>query len=201
LELVEAMTISENVWLYIKGKPYLQEALENGVVNYSALARMIGREMGSRNYDAIKAALLRLNRKLGKERRNMEQKVLKVLRTSRLEMRDKIAVIITHRKMDISAIAIAKSTSGYTYIVNSDVVEKIKERDVLKVQKDLGMITVISPEALEETPGVIAYLLSSLAVENINVVEFVSCYKDTLLVFKNSDIMRAYEILSDKLKS
>lgn len=195
------MTISENVWLYIKGKPYLQEALENGVVNYSALARMIGREMGSRNYDAIKAALLRLNRKLGKERRNMEQKVLKVLRTSRLEMRDKIAVIITHRKMDISAIAIAKSTSGYTYIVNSDVVEKIKERDVLKVQKDLGMITVISPEALEETPGVIAYLLSSLAVENINVVEFVSCYKDTLLVFKNSDIMRAYEILSDKLKS
>jgi aspartokinase len=195
-----ATSISENVWLYIKGKPYLQEALENGVVNYSALARMIGKDMGTRNFDAIKAALLRISRKLGKDRRNMEQKVLRVLRTSRLEMRDKVAVIIAHRKLDISAIANAKSTSGHTYIVNSDVAENIRARDVLKIQNDLSMITVISPESLEETPGVIAYLLSALAVESINVVEFVSCFKDTLLVFKNSDIMRAYEILSEKLK-
>ena len=193
------MSISENVWLYLKGKPYLQEALESGVVNYSALARMIGREMGTRNFDAVKAALLRLSRKLDKNRKNMEQRVLKVLRTSRLEMRDKIAVIITHSKLDIPVIANAKSASGYTYIVNSDVAEKIRARDVLKIQKDLSMITVISSEVLEETPGVIAYLLSALATENINVVEFVSCYKDTLLVFKNSDIMRAYEILSERL--
>lgn len=194
------MSISENVWLYIKRKPYLQEALESGVVNYSALARMIGREIGTRNFDAIKAALLRLGRKLNKNRSNMEQKVLRVLRTSRLEMRDKVAVIIAQRKMDISAIAIAKSTSGYTYIVNSDAAEKIREKDALKVQKNLSIITVISPESLEETPGVIAYLLSALAIENINVVEFVSCFKDTLLVFKNSDILKAYEILAEKLK-
>jgi aspartokinase len=194
------MSISENVWLYVKGKPYLQEALENGVVNYSALARMVGKEMGTRNYDAIKAALLRISRKLGKDRRNMEQKVLKVLRTSRLEMRDKIAVIITHRKLDVPVIANAKSVSGHTYIVNSETVERLRSRDLLKIQKNLSMITVISPESLEETPGVIAYLLSALAIENINVVEFVSCYMDSLLVLKNSDVMRAYEILSEKLK-
>jgi hypothetical protein len=62
------------------------------------------------------------------------------------------------------------------------------------------MITIISPESLEETPGVISYLLSSLAGENINVVEFVSCYKDTLLVFKDADITKAFEILSERLR-
>lgn len=193
-------SVSENVWLYVKGKPYLQEALEKGVVNYSALARVIDREMGRGNFDAVKAALRRLNEKLKKERRNVEQKVLKVIKASRLEMRDKIAVIISNRKLDIPVIAVARSASGYTYIVGEDVIERAEHKDFLKIQKNLNMITIISPESLEDTPGVLAYLLSSLAAENINVVEFVSCYRDTLLVFKDSDITKAFEILSERLR-
>ncbi len=193
-------SVSENVWLYVKGKPYLQEALEKGVVNYSALARMIDREMEGKNFDAVKAALRRLNERLKKERRNVEQKVLKVIRASRLEMRDKIAVIISNRKLDMPVIAVAKSASGYTYIVEENVAERAGYKDFIKIQKNLSMITIISPESLEDTPGVLAYLLSSLAAENINVVEFVSCYKDTLLVFKNADITNAFEILSERLR-
>jgi len=193
-------SVSENVRLYIKGKPYMQEALERGVVNYSALARMIGSDMGTRNFDAIKAALLRLSRKLGKDRRNMEQKVLKVVRSSRLEMRDKIAVVISGSKLETPAIASAKSASGYTYIMDEGAIDTVRSRNVLKAQKNLSMITIISQENLEETPGVIAYLLASLAAENINVVEFVSCYKDTLLVFKNADITKAIETLSERLR-
>ncbi len=193
-------SISENVWLYVKGKPYLQEALEKGIVNYSALARMIDREMDGRNFDAVKAALRRLNERLGKERRNVEQKVLKVIKASILEMRDKIAVIISNRKLDMPVIASAKSKSGYTYIVEGNVIERVEHKDFLKIQKNLSMITIISPESLEDTPGVLSYLLSSLVAENINVVEFVSCYKDTLLVFKDADITKAFEILSERLR-
>lgn len=193
-------SVAENVWLYVKGKPYLQDALEKGVVNYSALARVIDREMGEEDFDAVKAALRRLKERLGKERRNVEQKVLKVIKASRLEMRDKIAVIISNKKLDIPVIAVAKSASGYTYIVEEDMVERSEYKDFLKIQKNLSMITIISPESLEDTPGVLAYLLSSLAAENINVVEFVSCYRDTLLVFKNADITKAFEILSERLR-
>ena len=193
-------SVAENVWLYVKGKPYLQEALEKGVVNYSALARVIDREMGGKDFEAVKAALRRLKERLGKERRNVEQKVLKVIKASRLEMRDKIAVIISNRKLNIPVIAVAKSASGYTYIVGDDAVEKAECKDLLKIQKNLSMITIMSPESLEDTPGVLAYLLSSLAAENINVVEFVSCYRDTLLVFKDVDITKAFEILSERLR-
>jgi hypothetical protein len=193
-------SVAENVWLYVKGKPYLQEALEKGVVNYSALARVIDGEMSGGNFDAVKAALRRLKDRLGKERRNVEQKVLKVIKASRLEMRDKIAVIISNKKLDIPVIAVAKSASGYTYILEEDMTERAEHKDFLKIQKNLSMITIISPESLEDTPGVLAYLLSSLAAENINVVEFVSCYRDTLLVFKNADITKAFEILSERLR-
>ena len=193
-------SVSERVWLYVKGKPYLQEALERGIVNYSALARMIDLEMGSRNFDAVKAGLLRLSRKLGKDRKNMEQKMLKVIRTSRLEMRDKIAVVISSAKLEVPIIASAKSASGYTHILDEGSVDNVKSRSILKVQTGLSMITIISQESLEDTPGVIAYFLSSLATENINVVEFVSCYRDTLLVFKDADVTKAIEILSGNLK-
>ena len=193
-------SVSENVWLYVKGKPYLQEALERGIVNYSALAREIDNEMDGGNFDAVKVALRRLKRRLGHESRNVEQKVLKVIRASRLEMRDKIAVIISNKKLNIPIIASAKSTSGYTYIAEEKMVEKTEYKDIIKIQNDLSMITIISPESLEDTPGVLAYLLSSLAAESINVVEFVSCYKDTLLVFKNSEITKAFEILSERLR-
>jgi aspartokinase len=193
-------SVSENVRLFVKGKPYLQEALERGVVNYSALARVIDGEMGNRNFDAIKAALMRLGRKFAHNRKNAEQKLLKVIRTSRLEMRDKIAVIISSTKLDVPTIASAKSASGYTHIVEEWSVDGVRNRNILKAQTGLSMITIVSGESLEETPGVIAYLLAALAAENINVVEFMSCYKDTLLVLKDADIMKAYQILYERLK-
>ncbi|MEM5871575.1 MAG: ACT domain-containing protein [Candidatus Aenigmatarchaeota archaeon] len=194
------MSVSEKVWLYIKKKPYLQEALSSGIVNYSASARLIGKDIGIKNYEAIKMALIRLGRKMGKERKSMEEKVLYILRKSKLELRDKISVIISYKKLNIPAIAKAKSKSGYTYIVNSEVIENIRKKYLIKIQKDLAMLTITSPEGVEETPGVISYLLAALANEGINVVEFVSCYKDTLLILKNTDATKAYEILSERMK-
>lgn len=199
-KVVGIVSVSENVRLYVKGKPYLQEALERGVVNYSALARTICEEIGIESFDAAKAALMRLGRRFAKERRNAEQRMLKVVRASRLEMRDRIAVIISGSKIDVPIIASAKSTSGYTYIIDERDADNVKNRNLLKVQAGLSMITIISQESLEDTPGVIAYFLSSLAAENINVVEFVSCYRDTLLVFKDADVTKAIEILSGSLK-
>ncbi len=60
---------------------------------------------------------------------------------------------------------------------------------------NLNLIVIHSPPAVEETPGVISHMLNSLASEGINVVEFVSCYTDTIFVVKGSNAAKAYEIL------
>ena len=73
--------------------------------------------------------------------------------------------------------------------------EKLDKRPS-KVEENLNLITIESPEELEEVPGVISYILGALASEGINVVEFISCYTDTLLVVKQADTERAYSILS-----
>ena len=53
------MTISNVVRMYLKSKPYTLEALDSGIVNYSALSRLMQKQLGIKNYQAIKAAIRR----------------------------------------------------------------------------------------------------------------------------------------------
>jgi len=189
---------SENVRLYIKRKPCLQEALEKGVINYSALARLLSRE-GAGSFDAVKAALRRIGRNLAAERKMSGRKVLEVLRGSRLEVRNRVMVVTTREKMDVDAIASAKGSSGFTYIVDQSFSNSLGRNHVIKIRKNLAVISITSPEKVEETPGVVSYLLSTLAAEDINVVEFFSCYRDTVLVFDEGDVAKAFDVLSERM--
>ena len=72
----------------------------------------------------------------------------------------------------------------------------LRSRALKKSESNLNLISIHSPEELEDVPGVIAHILNSLAMEGINVVEFISCYTDTLLVVRQPDTARAYEMLS-----
>jgi aspartokinase len=193
-------SIAENVWLYIKGKPYLQEALGNNIINYSALAREIRNEMTGASFEAIKAALIRINKKLARDRKSFERRIKNILRKSKMEIKNKIAVVISKERLRIPCIAVAKGPSAYTHIIEEEYLERMENKKVI-LEKNMSLITIISPEEIATTPGVLSYFLSFLAAENINVVEFFSCYKDSLLVFREADTLKAFEILSERMKS
>ena len=53
------MSISEEVRAYIERNPHIIRALNEEVINYSALARKIMEETGLENFQAIIAALKR----------------------------------------------------------------------------------------------------------------------------------------------
>ena len=59
------------------------------------------------------------------------------------------------------------------------------------------MIVVHSPEELEATPGVVAFLATLLAEQNVNIVEFISCWTETIMVVEKKDSLKAYEVLSN----
>lgn len=195
--------ISELVWLYIKRRPFLKEILREKVVNYSALARKLSAEaFGTRKHEnAVKMALFRLSHKLRETEENMEGKILKVLHGSSLSIRSKVAAAIVLREIEgLKYLSYVESKGNVTYIVEEKELEKIqKSRNLLRIQTNLNLITIHSLPELEDTPGVISYVLGALASEGINVVEFVSCYTDTLLVVKQADTTRTYEILNNLL--
>lgn len=191
--------IADLVKIYVKQRPYLQETLERGVVNYSALAREINKNLKV-SPDAIKVALIRISRKLIKEKRATERKVLSILKHSSLEVKSKVAIIIARVELKIPFIAVAKGPSGWTYVVEESALKKLKRKNIIEIEKNLDLIKIVSPREIEKTPGIVAYLLSTLSAENINLVHMISCYKDTLLITQNVDTSKAFKLLSEKLK-
>lgn len=190
--------ISSLVWLYVKRRPYLKEVIREGVVNYSALARKISIEafgdVGKEN--AVKMALIRLTKKMEELESGIEGRILRLLKSSSMLIKSKVAVIISARQIEgLKPLSYAKSGRHITYILEQRELEAL-EKKPSRVEENLNLITIESPEELEEVPGVISYILGALASEGINVVEFISCYTDTLLVVKQADTERAFAILS-----
>jgi hypothetical protein len=192
--------ISELVWLYVKRRPFLKEMLRGRLANYSAIARKISVEaFGSkRHQNAVKMALVRLSGKIREKEEDLEGRILSVIGKSSLSVRNKVAVVITSREIPgLKSLSYVESKDIVTYIVEEKELDAVgRHKGVIRVQPNLNLISIHSPASVEQTPGVMAYLLDALAGEGINIEEFVSCYTDTLFVVRQADTARAYDILS-----
>jgi len=196
-------SISELVWLYVKQRPFLKEVLRQGVVNHSALARKISMEaFGTKKHqNAVKMALIRLGERMERLDCDLEARILAVLRSSSMVLKSKVAVVIAKRELEgVRTLSQVKSGRHMTYIIEQRELERIAPKALWKREDNLNLITIESPEELEDVPGVISHILGSLASEGINVVEFISCYTDTLLVVRQADTERAYRVLSSIMK-
>ena len=68
-------------------------------------------------------------------------------------------------------------------------------KNILKISKNLAMITIKSPKDLENTPGVISYISSIFSERGINIVETLSCWTDTIYVISEDDISTVMNFL------
>lgn len=191
--------VSELVWLYVKRRPFLKEILREKIANYSALARKISIEaFGSKKYqNAIKMALVRMADRMREKGEDLEGKILHVLKKSAISIRSKVAVIIASREIEhLKYLSYVESKDTITYIIEEKELEEVgKSKSIINTETNLNLITIHSPPTIAETPGVISHVLDALTGEGINVTEFVSCYTDTLLVVKQADTARAYQML------
>jgi hypothetical protein len=189
------MTIANNVRSYLRNKPYLLEALEKGIVNLSELSRQIQEELKTSNTSAVKAALRRFSEELQRHKQKREEKVLQVLKRSGMAVYDRKSVVITNREIDVKNALKVDLLNKHVYLLDrSDLPERIS---TLVKHENCTMIVVHSPEELEATPGVVAFLATLLAEQNVNIIEFISCWTETIMVVEKKDSLKAYEVLSN----
>ena len=197
------MSISDTVRMYLKNKPYTLEAMENGIVNFSALARLVQKELGIRNYQAVKAAIRRYAGHIESVKGTIEARALRVLKENRISLFDGVHVIISDSELEIENDAKVKIERYWVYLTRKDVMKGLgrKAREsIVKAHSNCSTIIVYSEENLESSSGVVAFLTSLLAEQNINVMEFISCYTETIIVVGKEDALRSYEILSGIVK-
>jgi len=184
------MSVREHVEDYVEQRPFLQEALAQDIVNFSALARNMKPEIDG-GVEAIKVALRRHREDLQEERGRRREVAGKVMKGTSIRLRSGVKVQKTEESVD--CIVGARTGNGYTAVVETGADshgEEITEQ---------VLISLVSPEDLEDTPGVIAYLSNLLAGKDINITELISCREDTHIVLDMEDSTEAFELLSEKL--
>lgn len=185
------MTVQEAVTDYIDQRPYIQEALAEDIINYSALARSMQDDIDG-GFEAIKMALRRYQQEKAEQRVERHQAITDVLGETSVTITNNITVCKTDASHADEVIR-AETRSGPTSILEGS------DKDSHETITDQVLVTLSSPADLEETPGVMAYILSLLAGRGINVTELLSCREDTHLVIDETDATTVFELLSKKL--
>jgi hypothetical protein len=189
------MTVAQNVRNHLRNKPYLLEALEKGIVNLSELSRQIQTEIKTEDTSAIKAALRRYSEELQKHKQKREEKVLHLLKRSSIAVYDRKSVMITGKEIPTKTGMEVDLLGKFVYLLDrGELPERI---NALVKHENCTMIVVHSPEELEATPGVVAFLATLLAEQNVNIIEFISCWTETIMVVEKKDSLKTYEILSN----
>ena len=193
------MSVAEDVRMYLKNKPYILDTLEKGLVNLSGLARMIQKDLRIKNIQAIKAALRRYSQQLAKSKKRREERVLKVLKGSRITVIDNVSLLVTDRDIPVKTIAKVSVGSEFISVINKDLLKDVKwkyKKNIVKLHENCSVLLLKSPETIQMTPGVVAFQAAMLAEQNINVLELFSRFDDTTIVVDRADVLRSYEILS-----
>lgn len=199
---------------YIREHPSVKDCLQKGLVNHSALARRLSTELAlplKKNFDAMVIASRRFARKLVKEK-EYEKEILEVLKKSKIEVKNKMCAVVLERDVFFSnllalekeirkkneTIRIIEGVSGITIITSEDFLELIKKyfkNKIIIENTCLAEITIKSPPEIETTPGAYAYLCSLFGEYNINIVETMSCWTDTIFLVNEEDIGKGMRML------
>ena len=210
-------TIARQVRDYIGGHPSISDALKMDIVNYSALARRICKDLGIRREEAVLAACRRYP--VEKLRGYSEDAIRRMLEKSRVETRTKVATITVVQGVDVlqrlgdvveelldenKVCRLLQVSQGTVIIMDDDsvsrVTKKLRPEHIISVARGLVEIAVTSPETIEKTPGLLAFLSGALASRGINIVEEMSCYTDTIFILDRKDMTRAVEVLAQNLE-
>ncbi len=199
---------------YIKEHPSIKNCLGMGLINYSALSRHIAKELHierKMSMEAILIAARRFQIELGKDRVQMEQ-IKNLLARSEVELRNKIAVLIVDKSFDFEEINsihqkihndhnpfyFLEGSNNYTIITTDKYLPLLEAKlrgKMLKKHQNLALIMFKSSKEIESQLGVIAYLSALFAENGVNIVEFLSCWTDTLFVIDTKDVPRALAFL------
>ena len=208
------MSITKLTEEYILQHPSVKDCLKSGLINYSSLSRQIASELKlnlKEDFNAILIACRRFKRKLKKEE-VFEKNILKILKGSRTEIKNKVIAIVAEKDIFFGNLInlekeakkmkeifrIIEGASAITIITSESFlasIQKIFKGKIITENRNLAEIIIVSPREIENVPGTYAYLCSLFGENGINIVETLSCWTDTIFLIGEKDVGKAMEIM------
>lgn len=211
-------TISEIVTEIISKSPFLVEALDDGLINVSALARKIVPEVEQKlgsgvNPGAVVMAINRMEpdyyKKISLGIKDFVHRIGNI--NSRSDLEDYTyaysPTLIGNQLKLMRAIGgdrkifytFSRGISETTIIISTTARHLMKkiflDEDLLSRKENLASITMQLPEGSTEVTGVYYYILKNLAWSGISVTEVISTTNEFTLIVSENDIEKAFTIL------
>ena len=208
------MSITKQTQKYIQEHPTVKDCLKRGLVNYSALAREIAFELGldtKKNFDALLISARRYQAKV-KGEKSSQDRVLSILKQSRIEIKNRMVAFVLEKdspnailidvenqvKKSGEIIHVIEGASAITLITVSEFskqIQKSLKRHIIRENPNLVEVVLKSPKEIETTTGIMGYLCSLLGENDVNIVETMSCWTDTIFVIHEKYLSKAMELL------
>jgi aspartokinase len=206
------MSVSRITHKYIREHPSVQDCLERGLINYSALAREICDSTEASSFDAVLVACRRYYQKK-RSHVSREKRIVSLIKKSKVRVRNKIAVATIEKSKGIDKAlevqnTVKKENGDFNLIEGEDVftiitnveylpeIKKLFSTGVVKSSTGLAQITMLFGENLEMTPGVLSFIYRMFAEYDINIREEMSCWKDVMVVIDEKDVAKVIQMLN-----
>jgi aspartokinase len=216
-------TIGETVKQLIRETPFLEEALDEGLINISSLSRRLKPRVEKELHKKVQAGAIVMAIKRYDPGYNYKIKFgIKQFVSSLGDLivqsglmhytyENSNTLAGNHREL-ISRISgdqiyysVSRGIFETTVVVSNlttKLVEEIFAQEKLIFQKySLSSITLRLPKKRDETTGFFYYILKNLALENINIEELISTTNEFTILVSENDIDRAFSILMRLKKS
>ncbi|WP_461533193.1 aspartate kinase [Sinomicrobium sp.] len=213
-------TISSVVENYIKTKPFLQNALAQGIINLTSLSRIIGPEIEEQLGKEVRngAVVMALKRLSSDMEFRATHKILKVLKnigeiTVRSSLTDYTfflsdtilnsqASLLKEINKNKDAFYTSSRGVNETNIVVSNTLNAMvealfKEEKMTQKVENLASITVKLPEENVIVPGIYYFIFQRLAWEGIILHEVISTTNEFTIIVGEVQIDKAFKVIKD----
>ena len=215
------ITIAEVSEEIIRKSPFLEEALADGLINISSLARMIMPDIEKKLQKPIKegAIVMAINRLSPSSQLKVKKSVNVVLQgLGDFTVRSNLATYTFANSPDLFAkqAKLLKMASErkdifctFSQGINESTITVSNTSGVIKIQiakmlstekltshvENVSSITVFLPEGSAWVSGIYYYILKKLAWEGLNVNEIISTTNEFTMVFKDEVLDKAFTVL------
>lgn len=216
---VSEKSISSTVKGIINSDLSFQDSLQHDYCNITALARLIKPQIDqirdrNTNIESIITAVKR-----SKNLYNASKlPTASILASSTISVKTDVAKLSAGKnKKTIEKVAkaliqntdnfisVSESILSITLVFDDAVLDTVKaifsNYEILEIEEDLAAIMVHSPEEIIKTPGCAIAFYNQLAHRHINIEDTVSCYTDTIVLVKMSDVGKAFHALTDLISN
>ncbi len=218
------VTIPQAVEMIIKEKPFISEALADGLINISALARSIKPDVEKiihkeTKQGALVMALNRLspqinstvNKDIDKMRTMLGDIIVRsdltdyTFRNSNTLVKCHMRVfesIENHNDIFYTLVRGVYESNLVISSFHSGMVEDyFRQEELLGKSGNLSAITLKLHESNSHVPGFYYYILKSVAWEGINIIEVISTTNEFTIIVNDEDVDRAFSELKKMKKT